>query len=158
MACKPVALDHVNIYVRNAERSHRWYTDVLGLHTQDTFTSAETDRLRAVFLSADPDHAHDIALFEVGDDAAGSQKQQVGLNHVAWRMESLDDLNEMYQRLNDRERRRPAWSTTPSRSASTSRIPTGTGSRSTTSCRAASGTRTGRSRIRQEGPLPRPLG
>jgi len=102
MACKPVALDHVNIYVRNAERSYQWYTDVLGLHTQDIFRAPGTDRMRAAFLACDPDHAHDIALFEVGDDAPGLQKGQVGLNHVAWRMESLDDLKEMYHRLNDR--------------------------------------------------------
>jgi catechol 2,3-dioxygenase-like lactoylglutathione lyase family enzyme len=99
MACKPVALDHVNIYVRNAERSHRWYTDVLGLHTQDIFRVPGTDRMRAAFLACDPAHAHDIALFEVGDDAPGAQKGQVGLNHVAWRMESLDDLKEMVRDL-----------------------------------------------------------
>jgi catechol 2,3-dioxygenase len=99
MACKPVALDHVNIFVRNAERSYRWYTDILGLHTQDTFNHKGTDTLRAAFLSCDPDHAHDIALFEVGEEAALPQKKQVGLNHVAWRMATLDDLAEMYHRL-----------------------------------------------------------
>jgi catechol 2,3-dioxygenase len=102
MAYKPVALDHVNIFVRNAERSHQWYTDVFGLHTQDTMTFPGTNRLRAAFLACDPDHAHDIALFEVGDDAAGPQRKQVGLNHLAWRMASLDDLAEMYQRLKAR--------------------------------------------------------
>ncbi len=102
MTCRPVSLDHVNIFVRNAERSHRWYVDVLALHTQDTFTSPETGRLRAAFLSTDPDHAHDIALFEVGEDAAGQQKGQVGLSHVAWRMASLDDFGTMYQRLKDK--------------------------------------------------------
>jgi catechol 2,3-dioxygenase-like lactoylglutathione lyase family enzyme len=45
MTVRPVALDHVNVYVRNVERSLQWYTDVLGLHTQDTFTSPETGRL-----------------------------------------------------------------------------------------------------------------
>jgi catechol 2,3-dioxygenase len=99
MAYTPVSLDHVNIFVRNAERSHRWYTDVFGLHTQDTMTSPDTGRMRAAFLSADPDHAHDIALFEVGQDAPGQEKGQVGLNHVAWKMASLDDLKEMYHRL-----------------------------------------------------------
>jgi catechol 2,3-dioxygenase len=99
MSYTPVSLDHVNIYVRNVERSHRWYTDVLGLHTQDTFTAPQSGRLRAVFLAADPDHAHDIALFDVGDDAPGPQKGQVGLNHVAWKMASLEDLTEMYRRL-----------------------------------------------------------
>ena len=102
MSYKPVALDHVNIYVRNAERSHRWYADVLGLHTQDTFASPETGRLRAVFLAADREHAHDIALFEVGDDAPGPQKGQVGLNHFAWKMATLDDLKEMHQWLQDK--------------------------------------------------------
>lgn len=99
MPYKPFALDHVNIFVRNAERSHRWYTDVLGLHTQDTMTFPGTERLRAAFLACDPDHAHDIALFEVGEGAPGPQKGQVGLNHVAWRMATLDDLAEMYHRL-----------------------------------------------------------
>jgi catechol 2,3-dioxygenase len=103
MALKPMALDHVNIFVRNAERSHRWYTDVLGLHTQDTMYHPGTQRLRAAFLACDKNHAHDIALFDVGDDAALPQKNQVGLNHVAWRMETLDDLAEMYRRLNDQK-------------------------------------------------------
>ena len=102
MAYKPMSLDHVNIFVRNAERSYRWYVEVLGLHTQDTFNHPGTDRLRAVFLACDPGHAHDIALFEVGDDAAGPQAGQVGLNHVAWRMASLDDLAEIYRRLQDK--------------------------------------------------------
>jgi catechol 2,3-dioxygenase len=99
MAYKPVSLDHVNIYVRNAQRSHQWYTDVLGLHTQDIFYHPGTERMRAAFLSCDPDHAHDIALFDVGDEAPGQDKGQVGLNHVAWRMASLDDLREIYHRL-----------------------------------------------------------
>ena len=99
MPLKPVSLDHVNIYVRNAARSHEWYTDILGLHTQDIFYHPGTERMRAAFLACDRDHAHDIALFEVGDEAALPQKGQVGLNHVAWRMANLDDLAEMYQKL-----------------------------------------------------------
>jgi catechol 2,3-dioxygenase len=38
----------------------------------------------------------------VGDDAAGPQPGQVGLNHVAWRMASLDDLADAYRRLTDK--------------------------------------------------------
>ena len=103
MPTKPLALDHVNIYVRNAERSHRWYTEVFGLHTQDTLYHPGTQKLRAAFLSCDPDHAHDIALFEVGDNAPGPQKGQVGLNHIAWRMANLDDLAAMYEQLKNRD-------------------------------------------------------
>jgi catechol 2,3-dioxygenase len=102
MPLKPVSLDHVNIFVRNAGRSHQWYTDILGLHTQDIFYHPGTEKMRAAFLACDPDHAHDIALFEVGDEAPGQQKGQVGLNHVAWRMANLEDLAEMYQRLKDK--------------------------------------------------------
>jgi catechol 2,3-dioxygenase len=99
MALRPLSLDHVNIFVRNAARAHRWYTDVFGLHTQDTMNHPGTETLRAAFLACDKDHAHDIALFEVGENAPGPQKGQVGLNHVAWRMGSLDDLAGMYERL-----------------------------------------------------------
>src|SRR5262245_6463130 len=92
MATKPIAIDHVNIFVRDAARSHAWYSDVFGFHTQHTFNFPGTDKLRAAFLSCDPDHAHDIALFAVGEDAPLQQKGQVGLNHVAWRMENLEAL------------------------------------------------------------------
>lgn len=103
MALKPIALDHVNIFVRNAGNAYRWYTDVLGLHTQDIFNFPGTDRMRAAFLSCSPDHAHDIALFEVGEDAPVQEKGQVGLNHVAWRMATLDDLKEMYRKLQEKD-------------------------------------------------------
>jgi len=73
MALKPIALDHVNIYVRNAERAHRWYVDVLGLHTQDIARVPETGRVRGVFLACDENHAHDIALFDAGEEAEGPQ-------------------------------------------------------------------------------------
>src|SRR5947207_10372562 len=59
MPLKPVSLDHVNIFVRNAARSHQWYTDILGLHTQDIFYHPGTEKMRAAFLACDPDHAHD---------------------------------------------------------------------------------------------------
>lgn len=97
MGYTPKYLGHVNIFVRNAERSHKWYADVLGLHTYD-FTPG-----RAAFLSADLEQSHEVALIEVGNDAPGPQKGQVGLNHMAWMMESLEDLQELYQRLMEKK-------------------------------------------------------
>ena len=35
MGYTPKYLGHVNIYVRNAEESQKWYEDILGLHTYD---------------------------------------------------------------------------------------------------------------------------
>jgi catechol 2,3-dioxygenase len=96
MSHTPKYLGHVNIFVRNAERSQRWYADVLGLHTYDLIPG------RAAFMSADLEQSHEVALIEVGDDAPGQQKGQVGLNHMAWMMHNLDDLKELYQRLKDK--------------------------------------------------------
>ncbi len=95
MSYTPKCLGHVNIYVRNAERSRQWYEDLLGLHTYD-FTPG-----RAAFMSADINNSHEIALVEVGEDAPAPQKGQVGLNHMAWYMNSLDDLKELYNRIKE---------------------------------------------------------
>ena len=84
--------------MRDAERSLAWYTEILGLHVQDISRHPD-GRMRGAFLACDPGHAHDIALFDAGAEAAGPQPKQVGLNHVAWRMANLDDLAEVYQRL-----------------------------------------------------------
>lgn len=96
MSYTPKYLGHVNIYVRNVERSHKWYEDVLGLHTYDYMPG------RAAFMSADQEQSHEVALMQVGDEALLQQKRQVGLNHMAWMMHSLDDLKEVYQRLKDK--------------------------------------------------------
>ena len=73
-------LGHVNIYVRNAEKSQQWYEDILGLHTYDLVPG------RAAFMSANKDESHEVALMEVGAAAAGPRSGQVGLHHMAWRM------------------------------------------------------------------------
>ena len=96
MGYKPRQLGHVNIFVRNAERSRDWYEDLLGLHTHG-FTAG-----RAAFMSADLGNSHEIALTEVGDDADGPQRGQEGLNHMAWYMESLDDLKDLYFRIKEK--------------------------------------------------------
>ena len=96
MTYRPKYLAHVNIYVRDVERSHRWYEDLLGLHTYDYRPGA------AAFMSADEEESHEIALMQVGADAPLQSPHQVGLNHMAWRVESLDDLKEFYHRLKAR--------------------------------------------------------
>ena len=96
MGYKPAKLGHINIYVRNAERSRDWYADLLGLHTYGLTPG------RAAFLTSDMGNSHEIALIEVGENAPGPQKGQVGLNHMAWYMESLEDLGELYNRIKER--------------------------------------------------------
>ena len=96
MGFTPKKLGHINIFVRNAQRARDWYEDLLGLHTYE-FTPG-----RAAFMTSDPGNSHEIALMEVGDDAPGPQKGQVGLNHMAWYMDSLDDLKELYFRIKEK--------------------------------------------------------
>jgi catechol 2,3-dioxygenase len=96
MSYRPSYLGHVNIFVRNAERSQEWYTDLLGLHTYG-FRPGQV-----AFLAADLEQSHEIALVQIGEEAAGQGKGQVGLNHLALMMSSLEDLKELYQRLIDK--------------------------------------------------------
>ena len=96
MGYTPKVLGHINLFVRNAERSRDWYEDLLGLRTYGFFPG------RAAFMSADPGNSHDIALTEVGENALGPQGGQVGLNHMCWYMESLDDLKELYHRVKEK--------------------------------------------------------
>ncbi len=97
MSYKPKFLGHVNLFVRSAERSRDWYEDLLGLHTYDFKPGV------AAFMSADKELSHEIAFIEVGDNAPLQQKGQVGLNHMAWYMNSLDDLKELYHRLKEKD-------------------------------------------------------
>ena len=96
MTHRPMYLGHVNIYVRDAERSQKWYEEVLGLHTYHYRPGW------AAFMAADLDQSHEVALMQLGDDAPGPQRGQVGLNHMAWRVESLDDLKDFYHRIKDK--------------------------------------------------------
>ena len=95
MGYTPGHLGHVNIYVRNAEKAQQWYTEVLGLHTYDLIPG------RAAFMSANLDESHEIAVIELGEDALGPQSGQVGLNHMAWRMDTLNDLEDFYNHLSE---------------------------------------------------------
>jgi catechol 2,3-dioxygenase len=52
-------------------------------------------------MSADTDQSHEVAVMQLGDDAPLQQRRQVGLNHMAWRVESLDDLKEFYGRIKE---------------------------------------------------------
>jgi catechol-2,3-dioxygenase len=88
-------LGHVNLYVRDAAASRDWYLKVIGLHTYHFVPG------RAAFLSADKEKSHEIALMELGPEAPLQQPGQVGLNHAALMVDSLDQLKDHYRRLKD---------------------------------------------------------
>ncbi len=81
-------LNHAVLWVRDAQRSLRFYRDVLG------FEVVEAPSEQALFLRANgSDNHHDLGLFGIGTQApAPTRGQQVGLYHLAWEVEGLPDL------------------------------------------------------------------
>jgi catechol 2,3-dioxygenase len=89
MMIKVQNVGHVVLKVRDLERAARFYRDVLGLRevARGTFGG------RMAFFSATGGNHHDIALFEVGPDAAPHEDNRVGLYHVALRIgNTLEEL------------------------------------------------------------------
>lgn len=84
-------LNHAVLHVRDVDRSVAFYGGVLGFRTTMAFPGA-------AFLQA-PGSAndHDLGLFEVGPQAP--QPRGVGLYHLAWEVETLDDLEDHLHRL-----------------------------------------------------------
>ena len=90
-------LNHAVLYVRDVEASVAFYNGVLGFTTKAGFPGA-------AFLQAPGStNDHDLGLFEVGHQAAASAagKGAVGLYHLAWEVETLNDLEDHMHRLAD---------------------------------------------------------
>ena len=92
MTVKPIQLSHVNMFVRNKDRSEKFYADILGLTVMNRMP-------RITFMSANESTSHEIALVEIGEDAPGPERGRVGLNHMAWQMGTFEDLKEVYRKL-----------------------------------------------------------
>ncbi|NUU25352.1 MAG: VOC family protein [Streptomycetaceae bacterium] len=81
-------LNHAVLYVRDVERSVAFYSDVLGFRTVMGFPGA-------AFLQAPGStNDHDLGLFQIGSAAAdsGAGRTSVGLYHLAWEVDTLDEL------------------------------------------------------------------
>jgi catechol-2,3-dioxygenase len=80
-------LNHAVLYVSDARRSGDFYRNVLG------FEVVEAMGDQALFLRANgSDNHHDLGLFGVGPGGPPPRRGQVGLYHLAWEVESLQDL------------------------------------------------------------------
>jgi catechol-2,3-dioxygenase len=94
-------LNHAVLYVRDAERSAAFYTDVLGFRVVDT----GGDMRGAVFLRAPGStNDHDLGLFSIGEqaDPSAAGRGTVGLYHLAWEVDTLDELDRLAGVLADR--------------------------------------------------------
>jgi catechol-2,3-dioxygenase len=86
-------LNHAVLWVRDAQRSKQFYTDVLG------FEAVASMGDQAVFLRADgSDNDHDLGLFSVGQRQS-PPPQAPGLYHLAWQVNTIDDLAALRAKL-----------------------------------------------------------
>ena len=83
-------LNHVVLWVRDAQASRKFYEGVLG------FRVVEQMGENAVFMRANgSDNHHDLGLFGIGGDAPGPNPgRQVGMYHAAWEVETIEDLRQ----------------------------------------------------------------
>ena len=85
-------LNHAVLYVRDADRSAAFYCEVLG------FRRLPMKFRGAAFLQAPgSSNDHDLGLFPIGDAAGHSAagRQTVGLYHLAWEVDTLEELDRL---------------------------------------------------------------
>jgi catechol-2,3-dioxygenase len=90
-------MNHAVLYVRDAERTARFYERVLDFRILSMDPGG-----RFAFLNAPAsNNDHDIAFFSIGDAASPSTAgtRTVGLYHLAWEVPTLGDLARWRQRL-----------------------------------------------------------
>jgi catechol-2,3-dioxygenase len=83
----PIRLNHAVLFVGELQRSLDFYTSVLGMEIID-----QLPRMKAAFLRLPRSgNHHDLGLFEVGTSQP-VRPGAVGLYHLAWQFETIDDL------------------------------------------------------------------
>jgi catechol-2,3-dioxygenase len=97
MAVSPVRLNHAVLFVADLERSVRFYTEVFGM----TVVTREP-RANAAFLRLPRGgNHHDLGLFGVGRHAPPKRRGGIGLYHLAWQVDTIDELAQARQILVD---------------------------------------------------------
>ena len=91
-------LNHAVLYVSDLDRSVSFYNAVLGF---EPITGMAGLRGAAFLKAPGSNNDHDLGLFEVGAGATASAagRGAVGLYHLAWEVDTLDDLGEVRDRL-----------------------------------------------------------
>lgn len=89
-------LGHVVFYVRELERSRRFYREVVGLEQVGTIFQG-----RAAMFSSGRTH-HELLLIGVGDAPGPLVGKRLGLYHVGWKVgQTLDTLREYRRRAEE---------------------------------------------------------
>jgi catechol 2,3-dioxygenase len=96
-------LGHIVLYVRDLDRSTRFYRDVLGWRQVLPGDGEDVGFPAAAFSSPSGRTHHELLLIEVGPDAAGLPRgRHVGLYHFGLKVgDSDDELREALARLKE---------------------------------------------------------
>ncbi|MFP5334849.1 MAG: VOC family protein [Actinomycetes bacterium] len=91
----PVRLNHAVLFVSDRERAERFYTQVFGMEVVAREPRADAAFLR---LPRSGNH-HDLGLFGLGAGAAPRHRGTVGLYHLAWQLDTVEELAAARQTL-----------------------------------------------------------
>jgi catechol-2,3-dioxygenase len=87
-------LNHAVLYVSNVERSADFYKRAFGFEE-----IAREGGVMAFLRAAGSTNHHDLALMQVGELAPRPTRGSVGLYHLAWQVETIDDLADAASQL-----------------------------------------------------------
>jgi catechol-2,3-dioxygenase len=88
MPASPVRLNHAVLFVSDLERSVRFYTEVFAMDVV-----AREPRANAAFLRLPRSgNHHDLGLFGVGTAGGPKRRGAIGLYHLAWQLDTIDEL------------------------------------------------------------------
>ncbi len=95
MSISPVRLNHAVLFVADLERSLAFYTEVFGMEV-----IAQEPRANAAFLRLPRSgNHHDLGLFGVGTAGGPKRPGAIGLYHLAWQVDTIDELAAARQTL-----------------------------------------------------------
>jgi catechol-2,3-dioxygenase len=89
-------MNHAVLYVRDVDRTVAFYRDVLDFRIRFEIPG------QAAFLQAPASqNDHDLGIFQIGTDAEPSRagRGMVGLYHIAWEVDTLDELERIAGKL-----------------------------------------------------------
>jgi catechol-2,3-dioxygenase len=91
-------MNHAVLYVRDVARTVDFYRDVL-----DFRMSFEVPGQAAFLQAPASQNDHDLGIFQIGPDAKPSAagRGMVGLYHIAWEVDTLDELDRIAGQLRD---------------------------------------------------------